>query len=105
VTELLAAGSRQSVQDRLKAGTLLGILDHGKWRFPFWPFDADGPNGVIDGLVHLLQALPLTSVAAGPIWALPPGPSLAVRGSASAMTLDACVAAPLPIPDPGGHGR
>ena len=30
VTELLAAGSRQTVQDRLKAGTLLGILDQGK---------------------------------------------------------------------------
>jgi hypothetical protein len=36
VTGLLAAGSRQTVHDRLKAGTLLGILDQGKWRFPLW---------------------------------------------------------------------
>jgi hypothetical protein len=57
VNELLAAGSRQTVHDRLRAGTLLGILDQGKWRFPLWQFDADGPNGVIDGLAQVLQAL------------------------------------------------
>ncbi len=34
MNELLAAGSRQTVHDRLRAGTLLGILDQGKWRFP-----------------------------------------------------------------------
>jgi hypothetical protein len=40
VNELLATGSRQTVHDRVKAGTLLGILDQGKWRFPLWQFDA-----------------------------------------------------------------
>ena len=50
VNELLAAGSRQTVHDRLRAGTLLGILDQGKWRFPLWQFDAEGPNGVIISL-------------------------------------------------------
>ena len=35
---------------RLKAGTLLGILDQGKWCFPLWQFDAEGPNGVIISL-------------------------------------------------------
>jgi len=51
------------VHDRLKAGTLLGILDQGKWRFPLWQFDADGPNGVIDGLVQVLQALQVSNLA------------------------------------------
>jgi hypothetical protein len=63
VNELLAAGSRQTVHDRLKAGTLLGILDQGKWRFPLWQFDADGPNGVIDGLVQVLQTLQVSNLA------------------------------------------
>jgi hypothetical protein len=63
VNELLAAGSRQTVHDRLKAGTLLGILDQGKWRFPLWQFDADGPNGVIDGLAQVLQALHVSNLA------------------------------------------
>jgi hypothetical protein len=63
VNELLATGSRQTVHDRLKAGTLLGILDQGKWRFPLWQFDADGPNGVIDGLALVLQALQVSNLA------------------------------------------
>jgi hypothetical protein len=63
VNELLAAGSRQTVHDRLRAGTLLGILDQGKWRFPLWQFDADGPNGVIDGLAEVLQALQVSNLA------------------------------------------
>jgi hypothetical protein len=63
VNELLAAGSRQTVHDRLKAGTLLGILDQGKWRFPLWQFDPDGPNGVIDGLAQVLQALQVSNLA------------------------------------------
>ncbi len=53
VNELLAAGSRQTVHDSLKAGTLLGILDQGKWRFPLWQFDAD-PGGSWSGLIHPL---------------------------------------------------
>ena len=63
VNELLATGSRQTVHDRLKAGTLLGILDQGKWRFPLWQFDAEGPNGVIDGLAQVLQALQVSNLA------------------------------------------
>ena len=63
VNELLAAGSRQMVHDRLRAGSLLGILDQGKWRFPLWQFDADGPNGVIDGLALVLQALQVSNLA------------------------------------------
>jgi hypothetical protein len=63
VNDLLATGSRQTVHDRLKAGTLLGILDQGKWRFPLWQFDPDGPNGVIEGLPRLLQALQVSNLA------------------------------------------
>jgi hypothetical protein len=63
VNELLATGSRQTVHDRLKAGTLLGILDQGKWRFPLWQFDAEGPNGVINGLAQVLQALQVSNLA------------------------------------------
>lgn len=63
VNELLAAGSRQTVHDRLKAGTLLGILDQGKWRFPLWQFDADGPNGVIDAPAQVLQSLQVSNLA------------------------------------------
>jgi hypothetical protein len=63
VNELLATGSRQTVHDRLKAGTLLGILDQGKWRFPLWQFDPDGPNSVIDGLAQVLQALQVSNLA------------------------------------------
>jgi hypothetical protein len=63
VNELLATGSRQTVHDRLKAGTLLGILDQGKWRFPLWQFDAEGPNGVINGLARVLQALQVSNLA------------------------------------------
>ena len=63
VNELLATGSRQTVHDRLKAGTLLGILDQGTWRFPLWQFDADGPNGVIDGLALVLPALQVSNLA------------------------------------------
>jgi len=63
VNELLATGSRQTVHDRLKASTLLGILDQGKWRFPLWQFDAEGPNGVINGLAQVLQALQVSNLA------------------------------------------
>jgi hypothetical protein len=63
VTELLAASSRQTVHDRLRASTLLGILDQGKWRFPLWQFDADGPNGVIGGLAQVLEALQVSNLA------------------------------------------
>jgi hypothetical protein len=73
VNELLAAGSRQTVHDRLRAGTLLGILDQGKWRFPLWQFDADGPNGVIDGLAQVLQALQVSNLAKAR-WLLKPHP-------------------------------
>ncbi len=63
VTQLLAAGSRQTVHDRLRAESLLGLLDQGRWRFPLWQFDPDGPNGVIEGLPQVLQTLRLSTIA------------------------------------------
>ena len=30
---------------------------------PLWQFDADAPNGVIDGLAHVLQALKVSNLA------------------------------------------
>jgi len=67
--------SRQTPHDRARAGTLLGVLDKGAWRFPRWQFDADGPNGVIGGLPEVLEALdvsPLAKVA----WLTQPNRSL-----------------------------
>lgn len=34
-----------------------------KWRFLLWQFDANGPNGVIDGLPQVMQALQFSNLA------------------------------------------
>src|SRR5258708_9465918 len=34
--------SRQTPHDRIKKGTLLGVLDRGMLRFPVWQLDPDG---------------------------------------------------------------
>jgi hypothetical protein len=49
--------SRQTPHDRVKAGTLLAVLDRGAWRFPVWQFDPGGPDGVIAGLPDVIRAL------------------------------------------------
>jgi hypothetical protein len=56
VAKLLGT-SRQTPHDRLKNQTLLGILDRGAYRFPIWQFDAEGTDGVIEGLSEVLRAL------------------------------------------------
>ena len=63
VNDLLAARSRQTAHDRIKAGTLLAVRDQGHWRLPTWQFDPDGPDGVIDGLPEVLKALQLSDLA------------------------------------------
>ena len=54
--------SRQMPLDRLRAGTLLAIREHGDWRFPAWQFDPQAPDGVVAGLPQVLAALPTSSL-------------------------------------------
>jgi len=56
VAEMLGT-SRQTSHDRVKAGLLLGILDNNVWKFPEWQFDPEGPNGVVEGLPKVLNAM------------------------------------------------
>lgn len=62
VAKLLGT-SRQTPHDRLKARTLLGVLDGGVLRFPVWQFDPQGPDGVIDGLPDVLRTLQVSDFA------------------------------------------
>ena len=62
VADLLGT-SRQTPHDRLKNITLLGVLDRGAYRFPIWQFDAEGPDGVIEGFPEVLRALNLSDFA------------------------------------------
>lgn len=74
VAELLGT-SRQTPHDRLKNQTLLGVLDRGAYRFPLWQFDAEGPDGVIEGLSEVLRALNLSDF--GKLnWLVRPNPIL-----------------------------
>ena len=59
----LLGTSRQTPHDRLRAGTLLAVLDDGAWRFPAWQFDPDGDNGVVAGLPDVIRALDVSSIA------------------------------------------
>ncbi len=56
VADLLGS-SRQTPHDRLKSGSLLGVMDNGALRFPAWQFDAAGPDGVVAGLPEVVRAL------------------------------------------------
>lgn len=49
--------SRQTPHDRVRAGTLLAVLDRGVWRYPAWQFDPAGPNGVLPGFPETIKAL------------------------------------------------
>lgn len=62
VAQLLES-SRQTPHDRVKARTLLGVLDNGVLRFPAWQFDPEGPDGVIDGLPKVLKTLQVSDFA------------------------------------------
>jgi hypothetical protein len=62
VADLLGT-SRQTSHDRLKNRTLLGVLDRGAYRFPSWQFDAEGPDGVIEGFPEVLRALNVSDFA------------------------------------------
>ncbi|MCB9229339.1 MAG: hypothetical protein H6618_06985 [Deltaproteobacteria bacterium] len=62
VTGLLGV-SRQTPHDRIKSKSLLAIKDNGKFFFPRWQFDAEGPDGVIEGLPDVLQELKISDLA------------------------------------------
>ncbi len=55
--------TRQTPHDRVKAGTLLAVMDRGALRFPGWQFDPEGPNGVIAGLRDVIRALDVSPLA------------------------------------------
>lgn len=62
VSKLLGT-TRQTPHDRVEKGLLLAVLDKGIWKFPFWQFDPEGPNGVVEGLPEVLKALSGSSFA------------------------------------------
>ena len=74
VADLLGI-SRQTPHDRLKNRTLLGVLDRGAYRFPIWQFDAEGPDGVIEGFPEVLRALNVSDFAKLS-WLVRPNPIL-----------------------------
>ena len=74
VAKLLGT-SRQTPHDRLKNRTLLGVLERGAYRFPIWQFDAEGPDGVIEGFPEVLRALNLSDFAKLS-WLVRPNPIL-----------------------------
>jgi hypothetical protein len=72
VVELLGAASRQTAHDRLAAGSLLAIKDGGRLRYPIWQFDAEGPDGVVEGLPEVLAELRLTTQLGQISWFVSP---------------------------------
>jgi hypothetical protein len=62
VAQLLGT-SRQTPHDHVSSQTLLAIRDNGKLCFPFWQFDLEGSDGVIDGLPAVLKALEISDYA------------------------------------------
>ncbi|HET9014241.1 MAG TPA: helix-turn-helix domain-containing protein, partial [Thermomicrobiaceae bacterium] len=59
----LLGTSRQTPHDRLRAGTLVAVLEDGAWRFPAWQFDPNGDNGVVHGLPDVIRALDVSPIA------------------------------------------
>jgi len=49
--------SRQTPHDRVKAQSMLAVMDNGVLKFPLWQFSSEGSNGVIEGLPEVLKAL------------------------------------------------
>ncbi len=72
VIELLGAASRQTAHDRLAAGSLLAIKDGGRLRYPIWQFDAEGPDGVVEGMPEVLAELRLTTQLGKISWFVSP---------------------------------
>ena len=75
VLRLLEYNSRQSLHDRVQAKTLLAVKNKGVLCFPIWQFDAQGPDGVIDGLPDVLKTLQISDFAKL-CWLVRPNPFL-----------------------------
>jgi hypothetical protein len=72
----LLGKSRQTPYDRARSGALLAIRDRGALRFPPWQFDADGPDGVVQGLPQVLRAMSVSALSKAS-WLTRPNPVLA----------------------------
>ena len=83
VAELLGT-KRQTPHDRVRSGKLLGLEDNGRWLFPYWQFDASGPNGVIDGLPEVLRVLEISAFGKAS-WLTIPNPYLEGRTPVQAL--------------------
>ncbi len=62
VADLLGCSSRQTPLDRVKNQTLIAVKDNGKWKYPLWQFDAEGPDGVIQGLPKVIAVLQVSNL-------------------------------------------
>ncbi|MGF1470846.1 MAG: hypothetical protein ACFB50_03780 [Rubrobacteraceae bacterium] len=80
----LLGTSRQTPHDRVRVGTMLGVLDRGALRFPAWQFDPEGENGVVSGLPEVLGALRLSPFGKA-YWLSRPNPYLAERSTVEAL--------------------
>jgi hypothetical protein len=83
VAELLGT-TRQTPHDRVRRGTLLGVVDRGALRFPPWQFDPEGPERAVAGLRETVRSLdmpPLAKIS----WFVRPSPYLEGRTPIQAL--------------------
>ena len=75
VAKNLLRTSRQTPHDRVRSQTLLAIRDNGKLYFPYWQFDPEGSDGVVEGFPEVIKALQLSDYAKM-VWLTRPNPDL-----------------------------
>ena len=63
VAKLLDCSSRQTPLDRVKNQTLIAVKDNGQWKYPLWQFDAEGTDGVVEGLPEIIKTLQVSNLA------------------------------------------
>ncbi len=76
--------TRQTPHDRAAANRLLALRDGGQLRFPRWQFDPEGPDGVLDGLPKVLEALNVSAFAKA-AWLTSSQPALGGRTPLEAL--------------------